>query len=110
MRGGTGRAAYGAAKGGLITLTKVLAVELAEQGVTANALAPGAIDTELVAKMHSVETRNNYRRSIPMNRYGAPEDVAEAALFFASRASAYVTGTVLPVDGGFLAAGVINRA
>ena len=55
LRGGTGRAAYGAAKGGVIALTKVMAVELAEFGITVNALAPGAIDTELVAEMHSNE-------------------------------------------------------
>lgn len=109
VAGGTGRAAYGAAKGGLIMLTKVLAVELAARGVTVNALAPGAIETELVARMHSPATRTNYTRSIPMDRYGTPEEVAHAALFLASPQASYVSGHVLAVDGGFLAAGVINR-
>lgn len=109
VRGGSGRAAYGAAKGGVIVLTKVLAVELAQRGVTVNALAPGAIETELVARMHSAATRENYRRSIPLDRYGTPEEVAEAAVFLASREAGYVSGQVLGVDGGFLAAGVLNK-
>jgi 3-oxoacyl-[acyl-carrier protein] reductase len=108
IRGGTGRTAYGAAKGGVITLTKVMAVELAPYGITANALAPGAIETELVRKMHSPETRVVYRRGIPLDRYGAPEEVAAAALFLASDEARYVTGAVLAVDGGFLAAGVMH--
>lgn len=108
IRGGTGRTAYGAAKGGVITLTKVMAVELAPLGITANTLAPGAIETELVKKMHSAETRVVYRRGIPLDRYGVPEEVAAAALFLASDEARYVTGAVLAVDGGFLAAGVIH--
>ena len=108
IRGGVGRAAYGAAKGGVITLTKVIAVELSRFGITANALAPGAIETELVARMHSHETRRNYTRAIPMGRYGTVEDVSSAALFLASEEARYVTGQVFAVDGGFLAAGVMN--
>jgi len=109
VAGGTGRAAYGAAKGGVIMLSRVLAVELATAGVTVNALAPGAIETELVARMHSDTTRKVYRRSIPADRYGTPEEVAAAALFLASREAGYINGHVLAVDGGFLAAGVMHK-
>lgn len=109
VAGGSGRAAYGAAKGGLIMLARVLAVELAERGVTVNALAPGAIETELVRRMHSAKTRRNYTAAIPLNRYGTPEEVAAAAIFLASPRATYITGDVLAIDGGFLAAGVINR-
>ena len=109
LRGGTGRAAYGAAKGGVVALTKVMAVELAPHGVTANALAPGAIETELVARMHSEETRRVYRADIPFDRYGTPDETAFAAVFLASEQAGYITGHVLGIDGGFLAAGVMHR-
>lgn len=108
IRGGTARAAYGTAKGGVIALTKVMAVELAQYNITVNALAPGAIETELVAKMHSEETRKVYRADIPMDRYGTPEETADAAIFLASDNAKYITGQILGVDGGFLAAGIMH--
>lgn len=109
MRGGARRAAYGAAKGGVVNLTQVMANELAEHGVTVNALAPGAIETELVTKMHTEETRRVYNAAIPMNRYGTPTETAMAAVFLASEEASYVTGQILGVDGGFLGAGLIIR-
>lgn len=108
LRGGFGRAAYGSAKGGVIALGKVMAVELAEYGITVNALAPGAIDTELVAAMHSAQTRRIYRSRIPLDRYGTPAETAAAAVFLCTREAAYITGHVLAVDGGFLAAGLMK--
>jgi NAD(P)-dependent dehydrogenase (short-subunit alcohol dehydrogenase family) len=109
IRGGTGRAAYGSAKGGVIALTKVMAVELAPYGITANALAPGAIETELVARMHSDETRRVYRAGIPLDRYGTPDETAFCAIFLASEQAGYITGHILGIDGGFLADGIMHK-
>lgn len=107
-RGGTGRTAYGASKGGVAAMTRVMALEWAAHGVTVNTLAPGAIDTALVQKMHETETRRAYLQRIPMNRYGAPEEVAAAAVCLALPESSYITGVTLAVDGGFLSGGVIK--
>ena len=108
-RGGTGRAAYGASKGGVAALTRVMALEWAGSGVTVNTLAPGATDTALVQKMHDTETRRAYLQGIPMDRYGVPEEVAAAAVYLALPQSGYITGVTLPVDGGFMSSGVIKR-
>lgn len=107
--GGAGRAAYGAAKGGVISLTRVMAVELASLGVTVNALTPGAIETELVARMHSAKTREVYTKATPADRYGTPSETAWAALFLASEQASYITGHMLAVDGGFTAAGIMHK-
>ena len=109
IRGGTGRAAYGASKGGVIALTQVMALELAKSGITVNTLAPGAIETELVRKMHDDETRRAYLQGIPMERYGTPKEVAAAAVCLALPETGYVTGVTFPVDGGFSSSGVIKN-
>ena len=109
IRGGTGRAAYGASKGGVIALTQVMALEFSKSGITVNALAPGAIETELVRKMHDAETRRAYLLGIPMDRYGTPEEVATAAVYLSLPESSYITGVTFPVDGGFASSGVIKN-
>ncbi len=105
MRGIPGRCAYGASKGGVISLTEVMAVELGPLGITVNAIAPGPINTPLTDRMHTDETRRAYTDGMPLHRYGTLSEVAGAASFLASDDSAFVTGHTLPVDGGMAAAG-----
>ena len=106
LRGNLGRAAYGASKGGLVTLSEVMAVELAARKIRVNVIAPGPIETPLVEAMLSPSERAIWTRHLPLGRYGSVAEVASAALFLASDEASYVTGHVLAVDGGFLAGGV----
>ena len=99
LRGNAGQANYAASKAGLIGLTKSLAKELATRNITVNAIAPGFIATDMTDAMPEA-ARTATLASIPAGRAGAPEDVAEAAAFFAAESSGYVTGQVLCVDGG----------
>jgi 3-oxoacyl-[acyl-carrier protein] reductase len=108
-RGGTGRAAYGAAKAGVILLTKVMAAELAAKGIAVNAISPGPTETEQVRQVHDAATRAAYYRLLPMKRYAEPREIAEAVLFLASEEASFVCGHVLNVDGGFGAAGLITK-
>jgi 3-oxoacyl-[acyl-carrier protein] reductase len=102
---GVGRTGYGTSKAAVIGLTRQMAVELAEHGITANAIAPGPVDTPMTRVLHSAQFRQSYTDAIPMNRYGTPEEIAAAVAYLASDGAAYVTGIVIPVDGGFLASG-----
>jgi 3-oxoacyl-[acyl-carrier protein] reductase len=107
QRGGQGRAAYGAAKAGVILLTKVMAVELSPLGIRVNAVAPGPVDTDQSRETHTPSTRQAYYDRIPARRYGEREEIAAAVLFLASPEASFVSGHVLNVDGGFNAAGLL---
>jgi glucose 1-dehydrogenase len=100
------QAAYATSKAGLEALTRVMAFELAPLGIRVNAVAPGTIETRLLKGMLTDEARAERVRRIPMGRLGTPEDVAAVVAFLASRDSGYVTGCVLPVDGGLSFAGI----
>jgi len=97
--GGFGQSNYAAAKGGVVSLTRSLAIEFAAQGVTVNAVAPGIVETPMFQGFKP-EVQERLKKSVPMQRIGMPADVAQAVLFFAARASAYVTGQLLYVCGG----------
>ncbi len=100
-------AAYCASKAGVSSLTQSLAIEWARYGVRVNAIAPGVIRTNFNEKLLDGTARGQeFLLRNPMKRFGKPEDIAGAAVFLASDASAYVTGTMISVDGGVLASGV----
>ena len=106
LRASTMRVAYGTSKGAIIHLTKQQAVELGTVGIRVNCIAPGPVDTEMAKLVHTVAIRSDYHDTIPLNRYGTPEEIAEGVGFLCSPQASYVNGQTLAVDGGFDASGV----
>jgi NAD(P)-dependent dehydrogenase (short-subunit alcohol dehydrogenase family) len=107
LRANAGRVAYGAAKAGVKMMTEILALETAERRIRVNAIAPGPIDTPFVQALHTPQDRVRWRERTPMDRYGAPEDIARAIMFLVSDDAGYITGHTLSVDGGFAIAGIM---
>ena len=99
LMGQVGQANYSASKAGMIGLTKSMAREFAARGITVNAVAPGLIATDMTATLDE-GMREQIQALIPLGRFGVTEDIARAVAFLASDAAAYITGVVLPVDGG----------
>jgi NAD(P)-dependent dehydrogenase (short-subunit alcohol dehydrogenase family) len=106
LRASTLRVAYGTSKAALAHLTKQQAVELAALGIRVNAVAPGPVDTAMAKAVHTPEIRRDYHDTIPLNRYGREEELAEAIFFLCSDRASYLTGQVIAVDGGFDATGI----
>lgn len=100
-----GQSNYAASKGGIEGFTRCLATELARRGITANAVAPGFIETDMTEAVRNA-AGDQIKKMIPVRRLGKPEDIANAVLFLASDESSYVTGQILKVDGGLTLGGL----
>ena len=99
--GNAGQSNYAASKAALIGFTKSVAKELAPRGITANAIAPGFIETDMTAALDD-KVRASIIGNVPLGRFGSPDDIAHAAVFLAMEPSSYITGQVLTVDGGMV--------
>ena len=99
LYGGPGQANYAASKAGLVGLARSITRELGGRGITANVVAPGFIETDMTAELPE-ETRKTYQAAIPAGRFATPGEVAATVRFLASPEAAYISGAVIPVDGG----------
>ncbi len=106
LRASTLRVAYGTSKAAIIQLTQQQAIELGEFGIRVNCVSPGPVKTKLAQAVHTPDIVKAYHDSIPLNRYGMENEIAEAILFLSSEKASYITGQNLSVDGGFEASGV----
>lgn len=100
QRGEPGHSHYAASKGGVISFTKSLAVELAPRNIRVNAVAPGWVETEMTARVMDSDHKEAIAGGIPLGRVGTPEDIAPAVVFLASQQASYITGEILNVNGG----------
>ena len=106
LRASTLRVAYGTSKAALAHLTRQMAVEFAQYGIRANAVAPGPVDTAMAKAVHSPEIRADYHDAIPLGRYGLESELANAIVFLCGPEASYITGQEVAVDGGFAATGI----
>ncbi len=106
LRASTLRVAYGTSKAAIIHLTKQQAAELGDVGIRVNCVAPGPVATEMAKLVHSKAIIKDYHDTIPMNRYGSMQEIANAVAFLCSHEASYINGQTIAVDGGFDAAGV----
>lgn len=99
MLGSAGQANYAASKAGLVGVARSLARELGSRGITVNVIAPGFVETDMTSELPA-ERKAEIIGNVPLGRYAQPNEVADVAVFLASEGSAYITGAVIPVDGG----------
>ncbi|WP_120500707.1 SDR family NAD(P)-dependent oxidoreductase [Roseovarius sp. EL26] len=104
-----GRGAYSCTKGGVDMLTRLLAAELGDQGVTTNAVAPIPVDTPMIKKVHGPKDRELWHAQTPIKRYATTQEVADAVCFLASEQAGFINGHILNVDGGFMSSGILPK-
>ena len=99
LLGSAGQVNYSATKSGLVGMARSFARELGSRGVTANVVAPGFVETDMTAVL-SAEKQEEIRKNIPLQRFSSPDEIAKTVAFLASDAASYITGAIIPVDGG----------